>query len=89
MNICTVRAEVNDLRLLADGGGITSYEYDRIGRITEVNDIYSRVIGYAYNDLYQRTQMDYPMWSFVLDYDYDIRNCYIFIVFIELTMLRI
>ena len=71
MNICTVRAEVNDLRLLADGGGITSYEYDRIGRITEVNDIYSRVIGYAYNDLYQRTQMDYPMWSFVLDYDYD------------------
>ena len=64
-------AEVNDLRLLADGGGITSCEYDRIGRVTEVNDIYSRVVSYSYDDLYQRTQVGYPMWSFVLDYDYD------------------
>ncbi len=41
--------DVNDERTVANGGGITSYTYDRIGRVSDVNDIESRLVSYEYN----------------------------------------
>jgi YD repeat-containing protein len=64
--------DVNDGRQVYDGGGITSYKYDRIGRATEVNDIYGRTIGYQYDKRGLRTKLDYPgITVYDVSYTYD------------------
>jgi RHS repeat-associated protein len=66
--------EVNDLRSVSEGGGITSFYYwqDRFGtRVTEVNDIESRVVKYVYDKLGRRTSLNYPNWGPIITYEYD------------------
>ncbi|MHC4618595.1 MAG: RHS repeat domain-containing protein, partial [Planctomycetota bacterium] len=62
--------EVNDLRSVAEGGGITTYTYDRVGRVIEVNDIESRVAKYKYDQLGRRSELIYPNTK-KITYQYD------------------
>lgn len=65
--------DVNDGRAVSQGGGITSFEYDRVGRVTEVNDIEGRVIKYEYNERSLISKFIYPGGVFIT-YDYDSLN---------------
>ncbi len=63
--------QVNDGRTTANGGGITTISYDRIGRAAEVNDIYSKVVKYEHTDKRGlRTKLTYPDNSYIT-YEYD------------------
>ena len=62
--------DVNDGRSVSDGGGITSYLYDRIGRVNDVNDIEFRTVSYEYDERGLRTKLTYPDNSFIT-YEYD------------------
>jgi RHS repeat-associated protein len=62
--------DVNDGRTTAEGGGITKYKYDRIGRVSEVNDIYSKVVKYEYDKRGLRTMAVYP-GDYNIVYEYD------------------
>jgi len=62
--------DVNDGRNVNQGGGITSYKYDRIGRVTEVNDIEGRVVEYEYDDRGLQTRLAYLDANYVA-YTYD------------------
>lgn len=53
-----------------DGGKVTEYYYDRIGRVTDVNDPEDRLVGYEYDDRGLRTKLIYPDDSFIT-YEYD------------------
>lgn len=63
-------ADVNDSRSVSEGGGVTSHSYDRFGRITEVNNIKSRLLKYQYNNMAQRTKLVYPD-NTAVTYEYD------------------
>ena len=69
-NIVGQEVEVNDGRSIDDGGGVTTYSYDRIRRITEVNDIESKIVKYEYDERGLRTKLVYPANSFIT-YEYD------------------
>jgi RHS repeat-associated protein len=62
-NITGQVVDVND-------GNVTTYSYDRIRRITEVNDIESRIVKYEYDERGLRTKLVYPDNSYVT-YEYD------------------
>jgi RHS repeat-associated protein len=62
--------EADDGRTIANGGGVTKYKYDRLGRIAEVNDIESRVVKYEYDNRGLRTKLTYSDSSYVT-YEYD------------------
>jgi len=62
--------DVNDGRAVSEGGGITKYKYDRIGRVSEVNDIEGSTIKYEYDSRGLRTKSTYPDNSYV-NYTYD------------------
>ena len=62
--------DVNDGRSVGEGGGVTKYSNDRIGRITEVNDIESRTVKYEYDERGLRTKLVYPDDTFIT-YGYD------------------
>ncbi len=63
--------DVNDTRLAAYGGGVTTINYDRIGRPKDVNDIYGRLVKYQYTDNRGlRTKLTYPDNSYIT-YEYD------------------
>ncbi len=62
--------DVNDLRSVSNGGGITTYDYDRIGRVEQVNDIEGRLVDYDYDERGLRTALIYPDDSNVT-YKYD------------------
>ena len=62
--------DVNDLRDVNDGGGLTSYSYDRIGRVSEVNDIESKLVKYEYDSRGLRTKLTWPDGSYIT-YEYD------------------
>ncbi len=61
--------DVNDPRAITEGGGVTKFGYDRIGRLTEVNDIYSKSIKYQYDKRGLITIVDYV--GVELTYSYD------------------
>ncbi|MCK5612960.1 RHS repeat protein [Candidatus Pacearchaeota archaeon] len=52
------------------GGGITSYLYDRIGRVNDVNTADSKIISYEYGSRGLRTKLVYPDDSYIT-YEYD------------------
>ncbi len=62
--------EVNDLRSVSNGGGITTYGYDHTGRITQTQDPGLKTIDYEYNSRGLRTKLTYPDDSNVT-YKYD------------------
>jgi RHS repeat-associated protein len=62
--------DVNDLRSVSDGGGLTEYYYDGIGRVTDVVDIEDRTVSYEYDDRGLRTKLTYPD-SNCITYEYD------------------
>ena len=62
--------EVDDSRSAGDGGGVTTYSYNRVGRVEEVNDIENRLVSYKYDDRGLRTKLTYPDDSNVT-YEYD------------------
>lgn len=62
--------DANDLRSTSEGGGVTSYYYDRIGRLVQVTNPESRVVNYEYNDKGLRTKLTYPDESYIT-YEYD------------------
>jgi RHS repeat-associated protein len=69
-DIASRLVDVNDGRTAAEGGGITKYKYDRIGRVSEVNDIYSKVVKYEYDKRGLRTMAVYPGdYNIVCEYD--------------------
>jgi RHS repeat-associated protein len=62
--------EVNDGRSVSEGGGITRYEYDRVGRLTKVTDPEGRIVIYEYDKRGLRTKVDVPGPPY-LTYTYD------------------
>ncbi|MHC4122456.1 MAG: RHS repeat-associated core domain-containing protein [Planctomycetota bacterium] len=53
-----------------DGGNVTEFYYDRIGRITDVNDPEDRLVSYEYDDRGLRTKLTCPDDSYIT-YEYD------------------
>ncbi|RLG24215.1 hypothetical protein DRN85_08035 [Methanosarcinales archaeon] len=53
-----------------DGGDVTEYSYDRIGRVSDVHDIENRVVSYEYDSRGLRTKLVYPDSSYIT-YEYD------------------
>jgi RHS repeat-associated protein len=53
-----------------DNGKLTSYYYDRIGRVEEVNDSENRSVKYDYDKLGRRTKLTYPDSTYIT-YEYD------------------
>ena len=53
-----------------DGGGLTEYYYDNIGRITDVVDAEEREVSYEYDVRGLRTKLTYPDNSYIT-YEYD------------------
>lgn len=45
---------------LADGTGTTTFQYDPLGRITQVSAPQTGTVGYGYNGRGDRTQLNYP-----------------------------
>ncbi len=71
-NIASRLYDVNDGRAVTEGGGLTElYYYDRIGRLTDVNDIKARFVSYEYDERSLRTKLTYPDDSNVT-YEYDV-----------------
>lgn len=62
--------DVNDLRGINVGGGVTIFTYDRIGRVNDVNTAGSKLIGYEYDSRSLRTKLTYLDDSNVT-YEYD------------------
>lgn len=63
--------DVNDsLRGVANGGGWTRFKYDRVGRVTEVNDVEGRIVKYQYDKRGLRTKLTYPDNAYIT-YEYD------------------
>jgi RHS repeat-associated protein len=52
------------------GNSVTGYKYDRVGRVTEVNDINRHLVKYEYDARGLRTKLTYPDDSNVT-YEYD------------------
>ena len=55
---------------MTDGLGITTWDYDDLGRIESITDPFSNVVGYSYNAVGNRTGMTYPDLKSV-GYQYD------------------
>jgi len=62
--------DVTDGRSQGEGGGTTTYHYDRIGRVVQVDNPDSKVVKYEYNDRGLRTKLTYPDDSYIT-YEYD------------------
>ena len=62
--------DVNDHRDVNEGGGVTRFSYDRVGRVVSVTDPCARTAGYEYNNRGLRTKLIYPDGSNVT-YEYD------------------
>jgi RHS repeat-associated protein len=58
------------LAMVIEDNGTTQYSYDRIGRVTEVSDVYGRTVKYEYDKRGLRTKLTYPDNSYVT-YEYD------------------
>jgi len=53
-----------------DRGNITEFYYDRVGRLTDVNDPEDRLVSYDYDNMSRREKLIYPDNSYVT-YQYD------------------
>ena len=62
--------DINDGRSVSNGGGLTDYYYDRIGRVNDVVDPEGKVVSYEYDNRGLRTKLIYPDDSYIT-YEYD------------------
>ena len=53
-----------------DRGNVTQYSYDRIGRVSDINDPEDRLVSYEYDNRGLRTRLTYPDDSYI-NYEYD------------------
>jgi uncharacterized protein RhaS with RHS repeats len=58
------------LRDVNEGGGITTYSYERIGRVNDVNYADKWDVGYEYEKRGLRTKLTYPDGSYI-SHEYD------------------
>ena len=67
--------QVGNRETMNDGTGQTSYGYDDLYRLTSVNDGAGLTVGYAYDEVGNRTRLLYPLeQGGVVTYTYDAAN---------------
>ena len=55
---------------MVDGVGTTTWTYDQLNRVTNVNDPFGDDVGYDYDAVGNRTELTYPDLK-IVEYTYD------------------